>query len=196
VTHKNASKGGNIILKKLIVFLLALLPMLATAQADYIGSYALPKEDSRMNALQSTRLDAKGRDPLGLAWYRISKQKLWGWGIVAAAGFVDGVTEGYEFDGRKSFERKFGVSPTSYAGSRSWEAQHYRNFKTDFYHNADDARKIGYIGGSICIGIGGAKVNTRWWHHAVDFGLGLLISGFAKSRGMNWVRYDDLLKFN
>lgn len=128
--------------------------------------------------------------------------KLIGYGLVAFAGFKDGMVEGYEFDGRKSWERKKGVSPYSQRGSESWRSVYMNGdpelgFKSkfheimgawDWYHRNDDYRKIGYVSGGIAIGIGGAKVNKKWWHYAVDFGISLIVSGSAKSMGMKFIR--------
>jgi len=136
------------------------------------------------------------------AQYRITRGKIAGWSVAAISGAIDGVVEGYEFDGRKSFERKYNVSPTGYFGSESWRRayknndpeQGYKNFYSrtfganDFYHLADDAKKIGYIGSGITIGISGSRANSKWWHYAVDFGIGLAVSGAGKAAGMYWIR--------
>lgn len=128
--------------------------------------------------------------------------KLAGWGMSAVAGFIDGTVEGYEFDGRHSFERKWGKSKSGFWGSESWRLAYkdgnpesgFKNNYTrymgamDFYHIGDDLRKYGYIGGGVCIGIGGHKVNSKWWHYALDYAIGFAISGIAKSEGMKWVR--------
>ena len=130
------------------------------------------------------------------AQYRITRGKIAGWSALAVAGFADGAVEGFEFDGRRSFERKYNVSETGYFGTRSWErAYQTRNLYTryfgawDFYHHADDVRKVGYISGGITIGISGAKNNSKWWHYAVDFGASLAISGMSKAAGMYWIRH-------
>jgi len=134
--------------------------------------------------------------------YPMTNGKALGFVGAALIGAIDGVMEGYEFDGRKSFERKYNVSPTGYFGSQSWvrayknndPEQGYKNLYSrtfganDFYHHADDAKKIGYIGSGITIGISGGRVNTKWWHYAVDFGIGLAVSGAGKAAGMAWVR--------
>jgi len=132
--------------------------------------------------------------PFKIGTYRITNTKLAGWAVLSFAGAIDGIVEGYEFDGRTSIERKYGVSPTSYAGSRSWENAHtdgnlYTKYfgAWDFYHNADDARKIGYISGGVLIGIG-SRVNIKWWHYAVDVAASFAVSGVAKSAGMFWIR--------
>lgn len=136
------------------------------------------------------------------AQYRITRGKIAGWSVLAVAGFTDGVVEGFEFDGRKSFERKYNVQPVSCFGSESWKLAYYANDPEqpkkplwsvigapDFYHLADDVRKIGYISGGITIGISGAKANTKWWHYAVDFGASLAISGMSKAAGMYCIRH-------
>jgi len=48
------------------------------------------------------------------AQYRITLDKIAGWSTSAIGGAIDGVVEGYEFDGRQSFERKYGVLPVSF----------------------------------------------------------------------------------
>lgn len=125
-----------------------------------------------------------------------------GYGLLIVAGFADGAVEGYEFDGRKSFERKWGKDPHGFWGSQSWRmiyndgdpnqgkksAFSYWLGARDFYHTADDLRKYGYISGGLCIGIGGAKQNRKWWHYALDAGIGFGLSAAAKSGGMKWVR--------
>jgi len=135
------------------------------------------------------------------AQYRITRSKLAGWGMVAVAGAADGAVNGYEFDGRKSFERKFNVSKTGYFGSESWKNV-YKNgdpeqgFKSgfhrkmgafDFYHHADDLRKIGYISGGVVIGLN-AHRNTNKWHTVADFAVGFAVSSLTKSAAMWWIR--------
>lgn len=129
-------------------------------------------------------------------------QKCAGYTTLAFAGFKDGMVEGYEFDGRTSWERKLGVSPYSQKGSQSWRSVYVNGnpdlgFKSkfhewmgawDWYHRNDDYRKIGYISGGIIIGINGHKVNTKWWHYAADFAISMAVSGTAKSIGMKYIR--------
>lgn len=136
------------------------------------------------------------------AQYRITRGKIAAWSVLAVAGFSDGAVEGYEFDGRQSFERKYNVQPVSFFGSESWKLAYHNNDPEqpkkplwsvigapDFYHLADDVRKGGYISGGIVIGISGAKSNSKWWHYAVDFGASLAISGMSKAAGMYWIRH-------
>jgi len=136
------------------------------------------------------------------AQYRITPGKIAGWSAAAISGAIDGVLEGNRFDDNRNFERKFNASKTGYFGSESWRRayrngdpeQGYKNLyaqtfgANDFYHHADDLRKIGYIGSGVIIGISGAKSNSKWWHYAVDFGVGLAVSGATKAAGMYWVR--------
>ena len=121
--------------------------------------------------------------------------------MVAVAGAADGAVNGYEFDGRKSFERKFNVSKTGYFGSQSWKRAYKGNnpdngFKSDFvrivgaqdfYHHADDLRKIGYISGGVVIGLNTHK-NTNKWHTVADFAIGFAVSSLTKSAAMWWIR--------
>lgn len=133
--------------------------------------------------------------------YPVTHGKALGWVMAAFSGAVDGVVSGYEFDGRRSFERKYSVKPLSFFGSESWKRAYPNNNPNlkqvplwriagapDFYHVADDVRKVGYISGGIVIGMSGAKANTKWWHYAVDFGASLAISGIGKAAGMYWIR--------
>ena len=135
------------------------------------------------------------------AQYRITRTKVTGWALCAIGGVADGMVEGYEFDGRKSFERKYSVSKTGYFGSESWKSV-YRNgdpeqgFKSgfhrnmwafDFYHHADDLRKIGYLSGGVVIGLNAHK-NTNKWHTVADFAIGFAVSSLTKSVAMRWIR--------
>ena len=135
------------------------------------------------------------------AQYRVTRAKLAGWGMVAVAGAADGAVNGYEFDGRKSFERKFNVSKTGYFGSQSWKRAYKGNnpdngFKSDFvrivgaqdfYHHADDLRKIGYLSGGVVLGLN-AHRNTNKWHTVADFAIGFAVSSITKSAAMWWIR--------
>jgi len=132
--------------------------------------------------------------------YRITNSKLLGFAVLGISGGIDGVLCGYEFDARTAFEDKFNAKKSGYWGSESWRRaykngdpeQGYKNLYTrtfganDFYHHADDARKIGYISGGVIVGLSGA--NQKWWHYAVDLGLSFAISGTCKAAGMYWIR--------
>lgn len=142
------------------------------------------------------RLSVSGQLPLlstGQQGYKINKPKIIGFSIVAFSGFMDGIVEGYEFDRRKSFERKWGADPYGFFGSQSWRKkyedpniwnEHFGVF--DFYHLGDDLRKTGYVSGGIIIGIGGK--GQKFKHYLFDFLISLAISGLSKKIGMNWVR--------
>lgn len=135
------------------------------------------------------------------AQYRITRAKLAGWGMVAVAGAADGLVEGYEFDNRKSFERKYNVSKTGYFGSKSYLSAYKdgnidNGFKSgfvrtmgaqDFYHHADDLRKVGYLSGGVVIGTQHRK-NTKKWHTVADFAIGFAVSSLTKSAAMWWIR--------
>jgi hypothetical protein len=129
--------------------------------------------------------------------YQINKEKWWGFGLVVAAGFVDGMVEGYEFDGRTSFERKWGVSPDNpFWGSNSWDTGKNTGWErqfgvVDFYHVADDLRKVGYISGGVTIGIGAAKRKQKLRHYLYDIGLSFVIGGISKWAGMYYIRHID-----
>ncbi len=132
--------------------------------------------------------------------YKWNKEKTIGFTVLILASIADGIVEGYEFDGRKSFERKFGVDPISYAGSQSWLLA-YKNhdvnqgFKSkyrewagspDLYHHLDDIRKFGYIGGGISLGIGIKGQN--WKAIVIDMLIGAVVTSASKSMAMKWVR--------
>lgn len=133
--------------------------------------------------------------------YKVTRKKIIGWSLVAVGGASDGLLEGYLHDGRTSFERKWNASKTGFWGSESWrsvykDGEPSNGFKTpirgwfgakDFYHIADDTRKIGYITGGITLGIG-TKVNTKWWHYAADFGISFVTSALSKSAAYYYIR--------
>ena len=135
------------------------------------------------------------------AQYRITRAKIAGWGMVAVAGAADGLAEGYEFDRRLSFERKYRVSKTGYFGSQSWKRAYKdgnpdNGFKSDFvrimgandfHHHADDLRKIGYLSGGVVLGLS-AHRNTKKWHTVADFAIGFAVSSITKSAAMWWIR--------
>ena len=121
--------------------------------------------------------------------------------MVAVAGAADGMVEGYSIQYRKSFERKFGVSKTGYFGSQSWKRAYKdgvqsNGFKSDFvrvmgaqdfYHHADDLRKVGYLSGGVVIGLK-AQRNTKKWHTVADFAICFAVSSLTKSAAMWWIR--------
>lgn len=178
--------GSGILVALLCVGLLLLMPEKAVAQKTPIVDLHLSiKNVERNNTYRP------------FAW-----PKLVGYGLAGFGGLKDGMVEGYEFDGRKSWERKRGVSPYSQRGSQSWRSVYVEGnpdlgFKSkfhevigswDWYHRNDDYRKIGYIGGGFAIGISGAKVNGKWWHYALDALIGYSISATTKSLGMKHIR--------
>ena len=122
-----------------------------------------------------------------------------GFGILAFASFTDGVVEGYEFDSRRSFERKWDVDPEGFFGSQSWRRAYkngnpedgYKSFYTkhfgawDFYHVGDDLRKIGYITGSGFTFSTAIKRKKGYiWRILAVAG----ITSAFKAAGMAWVR--------
>ena len=135
------------------------------------------------------------------AQYCITRTKITGWALCAVGGIADGLCEGYEFDQRRSFERKYNAKKIGYFGSESWKSV-YKNgdpdqgFKSgfhrnmgafDFYHHADDLRKIGYLSGGVVIGTQHRK-NTKKWHTVADFAIGFAVSSLTKSAAMWWIR--------
>lgn len=135
------------------------------------------------------------------AQYKITRKKIAGWSLIAVGSAADGLLEGYLHDGRTSFERKWNANKAGFWGSESWrsiykDGEPSNGLKTplhgwvgakDFYHVADDSRKVGYITGGVMIGIG-TKVNTKWWHYAVDFGISFAASAISKSAAYYYIR--------
>lgn len=112
--------------------------------------------------------------------------------ILLLSGAIDGMVEGFEFDMRKSFERKFGVDPFGFFGSQSWKNRTLRpNIYNrllgvfDFYHIADDLRKLLYL---IAGGLIFKVAIENKWPIVITFILAYFFSGIAKKIGMNWIR--------
>ena len=134
--------------------------------------------------------------------YKVTKWKGAGLVMVAVGGFTNGMLQGYEFDGRRSFERKWGKSPTGFWGSLSW-AQRYvdgdpangvKNLRyqhlpvLDFYHVTQITHHHALVTGGIFVGIGGAKSNKKWWHYAMDVALSAAVNSASQSAGLYWIR--------
>jgi hypothetical protein len=115
-----------------------------------------------------------------------------GYSLLAVSSFADGTLEGYTFDNRKSFERKYGADPYGFWGSQSWQAKHTwwaQQFGVpDFYHFADDLRSYGRVTSGACIATGGIKARNTWKMWALDVGIGLVVSSGFKRAGLYWVR--------
>lgn len=134
--------------------------------------------------------------------YKVTSAKLAGWSVNVIGGAADGIFQGYGFENRTSFERKYGVDPYGFWGSQSWRnvykgGEPANGFKSpihrwmgavDAYHMFDDMHKWCYMSGSVVLGIGGAKSNTKWWHYAADFTISFALSAVAKSAGMAYIR--------
>ena len=107
--------------------------------------------------------------------------------VLFLCGLIDGITEGFEFESRRSFERKYNVDKNSFWGSKSWTRRHEkpnlynRLFGVfDFYHVGDDLRKLGYITGGIMIGL---KYN--FWLALL---IAWMVSVVGKRIGLHWIR--------
>ncbi len=164
-----------------------------TAQAQVIEWKSKPIIDLRI----STKHLAENNAYKPFAWL-----KLVGYALVGLGGLKDGLVEGFDFDGRTSWERKRGVDPYSQRGSQSWRLAYVDGdpelgFKSsfhewhgawDWYHRNDDYRKLGYYSGGITLGIGGHKVNKKIKHYLFDFAIGWAVSATAKSIGMKFIR--------
>lgn len=142
-------------------------------------------------------INSRGKGVLQDINYTWNKQKTLGLSVMVFSAFVDGVLEGYGFDQRTSFERKFGVGQFSFFGSLShlnknnWYAKNFGVF--DFYHVADDIRTWGgRIGGAVY----GAGVvipmfqagGINWRHVLIDFLISAITTSGAKRIGIFWVR--------
>jgi hypothetical protein len=137
-----------------------------------------------------------------LGSYKITKAKLIGFGLCVAGGATDGLLEGYHIDNRTSFERKYNTKRYGFWGSESWRMVYKggnpdNGFKspvhkwlgaTDFYHTADDVRKVGYISGGLVIGISAGRTNQKLWHYAADFAISFALSAASKSIAYKYIR--------
>lgn len=153
-------------MKKLLI-LLVFLPFFTSAQ--YEVNLNLPQSKEFMN-----------------------NYKWVGYSLLAVSSFTDGVVEGYEFDGRKSFERKFNSNPNGFFGSQSWRKDHTLYAQLlgvpDFYHIADDFRTYGRMGGASLITIGGFKNKNTRGQWIADIALSFMVSAAFKRAGMDWIR--------
>ncbi len=111
---------------------------------------------------------------------------------VTIAAFIDGALEGWGFDGRIYFEKRFGANPSGFWGSKSWERKYTNpNFWNkhfgvfDFYHVADDLRKYGYITGAFLIG---------FYSGFVYLIIAIVLSVISKRTGMKTIRINNLKK--
>ena len=107
--------------------------------------------------------------------------------ILVIASFLDGAVEGFGFDGRKYFEDWYNVDPFGYWGSKSWMRSETNpniynkiNGVFDFYHNADDVRKYGYLSGAFLFAL-----SYPHWLYIVA---GIIISILFKRLGMYLIR--------
>ena len=81
------------------------------------------------------------------------------WSMFAASGVLHGMREAYHAD-PFCFERHYGVSPTSWAGSDAWKRNYYAN-------NPDNGHKPEWLG----------NVGNDFWHTAGFLNKGFLVGG-------------------
>lgn len=179
----------NKTIKIILFFLFWALSFVAVITAQ-----EYPSGNARIDLLASGgyQFPKKGLGKLDWEDYRFGKQKVKALTVLCFVNFIDGVVEGYEFDGRTSFERIWGVQPYSYFGSLSHDSdwtwfEKLKQSQVDFYHTADDLRKWGYMTGGYMLGRASVK-NTRKVHMFYDLGISFIIGGIFKSVGMHWVR--------
>lgn len=114
-----------------------------------------------------------------------------GYILLLLASVADGMVEGWEFDSRKSFERKYKVEPSGFWGSLSWmnkDNLYARLFGVfDFYHVADDLRKYGYMAGAGLIAARLPAAASRWECVALVAGA-VVLTIIAKRISMHWIR--------
>lgn len=174
--------------KVTIAWALAFLPVVGLAQ------FSTPRCDSA--ALSFAEKNGK---TIG---YKLTKKKAGGLALLAVGAFADGVLQGYEFDGRTSFERKWGASPTGFWGSRSW-AKRYRNGDPaqglshpvyqhlpvfDFYHVGKFVANYATVSGGLLLGVGGQLKNKSVWHWLLDGALAWGTCSAARQVGLWWIR--------
>jgi len=113
-----------------------------------------------------------------------------GFVVLLLASFTDGALEGYLFESRKSFERKYNVSKKGFFGSLSYERlythpnlwnKHLGVF--DFYHMADDVRKYFYIIGGMLVG---SNYSIRFF--TIYLLVIFLFLSATKRLGLYWIR--------
>jgi len=116
------------------------------------------------------------------AQYKITIPKIIAWSTFVKGGMVYGARETYHADTR-IFEKKWGVDPYSFWGSKQWERNYvgnryhinaihkdemFGNFGRDFWHTS------GYVsGGFVLTGtfiIGSSKQKVT--HKIIDLGIG------------------------
>lgn len=86
------------------------------------------------------------------------------WAVVFTSGILHGMRESYYAD-PTCFERKWGVSPTSFFGSEAWRRNYWckdpnnghkpeylGNVGRDFWHTSGFAQKTLLVGGTFAIG--------------------------------------------
>lgn len=122
--------------------------------------------------------------------------------ISVLAGLIDGVLEGYSFDGRKSFERKYGVSEDSFFGSKSWKSIYIdgdpqKGYKSgllawfgafDFYHVADDLRKFTYLLAGITVTAITGAAGATTIQPLFGFICIWIVSAIGKFLGLKYIR--------
>lgn len=106
--------------------------------------------------------------------------------IFALASFIHGIIEGYGFDSRKSFERKWGIKSDSFFGSLSHTNKTFLSSYIgviDFYHVADDLRKYLFVFSLFGI------TSFTFFQWVLFFMVGIV----SMQIGLSWIRKDTFV---
>lgn len=139
--------------------------------------------------------------PNSIKTYKLNKYKAVGFCMMVTSGVLNGIRQGYEFDGRTSFERKYHFDPYGYFGSLSWTRRYvngivndgvkplYKYFPVpDLYHTLEIMSHTGFTTGGIVIGIG-SRTNKKPIHYLMDFGLAMAVNMVSIQIGYYYVRH-------
>jgi hypothetical protein len=138
---------------------------------------------------------------VALKWYDFStykfkgNKKRWVWGGYLVAGVLHGGREAYHAESTV-FEKRFGVSSTSFFGSEQWKRNYYGNSPElphkpniwntfrDYYHFSSTAHTTILVSGAVLIGTG--KQPTKY--KVLDALIAITIRSAAASLTYNALR--------